>query len=67
MAVDIHRDRGGLEWGAPRPLFQIPNLFTVSRVLTASRDGQQFLAVTDVAPNPPQSLSTLLNWASLLK
>ncbi len=67
MAVDIHRDRGGLEWGAPRPLFQIPNLFTVSRVLTASRDGQQFLAVTDVGPNPPQSLSTLLNWASLLK
>ena len=26
MAVDIHRDRGGLEWGAPRPLFQIPDL-----------------------------------------
>ena len=67
MAVDIHRDRGGLEWGAPRPLFQIPNLSTFPRVLAASRDGQQFLAVTNVTPNPPQSLSTLLNWASLLK
>ena len=67
MAVDIHRDRGGLEWGAPRPLFQIPNLSTFPRVLTASRDGQQFLAVTNVTPDPPQSLSTLLNWASLLK
>ena len=67
MAVDIHRDRGGLEWGAPRPLFQIPGLSTVPRVLTASRDGRRFLAVTDVTPNPPQSLSTLLNWASLLK
>ena len=68
FARDINPRAGGFEWGGVRRLFPIPN-FTIAPVrgFVVSADGQRFVAVVPKAAAAPQRLTTILNWAALLK
>lgn len=69
MAMDVRSSAvGGFEWGPPRALFKIPNLSSAPvRSLTASSDGQRFIAAVPVGAVSQQRLTTVLNWTALLE
>ena len=68
FATDINTRAARFEWGSARSLFSIPNL-TIAPVrgFVVSADGQRFFAVVPKAAAAPQRLTTILNWAALLK
>jgi serine/threonine protein kinase/Tol biopolymer transport system component len=73
LAASIAGGHGGVDLGAPRALFQMPNLVAEGRVLTptsnnylATPDGERFLAAVSARdPNLPP-ISIVVNWSALL-
>ncbi len=64
MAVDVLSTGAALEWGAPRRLFTAPGVRAGG--LDVSHDGLRFVAAVTKTENPPQRLTTLLNWTTKL-
>ncbi len=69
MAVEIETVGDSLEWGVPRPLFQVPfRALQVGRnVFDATADGQRFLVNTFVEGAGSSPITWVLNWTAELE
>ena len=68
MAVDVKNTSGNLEFGVPKPLFELPNGSSpTGGSYDVSHDGQRFLVNTPLDKAPPSPLIVVTNWLADVK
>jgi hypothetical protein len=65
IAVSVSSSGSGLEFGAPRPLFQLPTVFAATAAYDVAPDGKRILGLAPAATAEP--VAVIVNWPAMLK